>query len=407
MNHTTDWISERTFRQPPHDPTFYHDPYELYRQLHERGGPVFWQDYGFWCLTGFEAVNAALKDRRFARLPPPGTPAEPAPPHMQEFTRVEQHSLLQLEPPLHTRLRKRVNRAFVARQIDAMAPDIENLVNDCIDQFIDERQCDLLTHLATPVPVTVIAQLLGVPIAMKDNLLKWSHDMVKVYTMTQSHADEIQANQSAAEFRECLIQLIQEKRRHPKEDLLSLLASDEDPDVTLDDDEIVSVAVLLLNAGHEATVHQFGNLVYDLLKNDCAPRGGFANHEIGKSVIEEGLRHDAPLHLFLRYAQTDLELSPGVELKAGEQVALLLGAANRDPNRFEQPNRFWPERTDGAHVSLGAGIHFCIGAALTGLELKVLTDTLFKRIPDLQLAETPQYKNLFHFHGLERLQVKW
>jgi len=156
----------------------------------------------------------------------------------------------------------------------------------------------------------------------------------------------------------------------------------------------------MLNRSDQRSVH-------DVLINDLAPRGGFDSNEIGKQYVDEALRHDAPLHLFLRYAQTDLELGAGVQLKAGEQVAVLLGAANRDPNRFESADRFWPERSDGAHVSLGAGIHFCIGAALAGLELRILCDTLFRRIPDLQLAESPQYRNLFHFHGLETLRVKW
>jgi len=407
VNHNTDWINERTFCQPPHAPAFYNDPYSLYRELHKRGGPVFWQDYGMWCLAGFDAVNAALKDRRFARLPPTGTEPTKAANHMGNFTQVEAHSLLQLEPPDHTRLRKRVNRAFVARQIEAMAPQIEQQVNACIDEFIDDRSCDLLKALATPVPVAVIAQLLGVPLARQNDLLRWSHDMVKVYTLTQSRADELAANQSAGEFRDYLLKLIHQKRQSPQDDLLSLMASSDDPDNLLTDDEIVSVSVLLLNAGHEATVHQFGNLVSDLLQNDCAPRGGFENPAAGKRVVDEGLRHDAPLHLFTRYAQTEVALSADVVIAPGEQVALLLGAANRDPNRFTQPDTFRPERPDGAHVALGGGIHFCIGAALAGLELRILCDTLFRRIPDLQLATTPNYQNLFHFHGLEQLQVTW
>lgn len=326
---------------------------------------------------------------------------------MQQFAEVEAHSLLQLEPPSHTRLRKRVNRAFVARQIETMAEGIEAMVNRCIDQFIDDRHCDLLTTLATPVPVTVIATLLGVPLSRREDLLRWSHDMVKVYTMTQSHQDEQSANQSAAEFSACLKTLIHEKRQTPQADLLSLMASTEDPDNILTDDEIISVSVLLLNAGHEATVHQFGNLVNALLQHDCAPRGGFNDVADGKRTVDEGLRHDAPLHLFLRYSQCDVNLGHGVILKEGEQVAVLLGAANHDPKRFINPDRFWPMRPDAAHLSLGAGIHFCIGAALTGLELRIMTDTLFRRIPDLQLAQTPRYQNLFHFHGLETLKVRW
>lgn len=407
MNHTTDWINDDTFCQPPHDPEFYNNPYALYRQLHEKPGPVFWQDYQLWCLAGFDAVSSALKDRRFARLPPPGCPATAPASHLIDFADVEQHSLLQLEPPDHTRLRKRVNRAFVARQIDSMAPDIEKLVNQCIDEFTDAGETDLLTSLATPVPVTVIAQLLGVPVALKDELLRWSHDMVKVYTLTQTHAEELTANQSANEFRACLLDLITHKRKHPSDDLLSLLANDDDADTVLTDAEIVSVAVLLLNAGHEATVHQFGNLVNTLLLEQCAPRGGFSDLATAKSVVNEGLRYDAPLHLFTRYAQCDIKFSSGKTLAKGEQVALLLGAANRDPKRFVEPNLFWPARPDGDHVSLGAGIHFCIGAALTGLELRIMCDTLFKRLPKLELLETPKYKNLFHFHGLETLKVTW
>jgi len=405
--YNTEGLNQRSFSQQPNEPSFYNNPYSLYSTLHERGGPMFWENYGFWCLTEFEAVNAALKDPRFARLPPPEIPALKSAPHLQDFGQVEQHSLLQLEPPTHTRLRKRVNNAFITRQVHTMEEDIEALVNNCIDKFIDARHCDLLSTLATPVPVTVIARMLGVPLEHKDDLLRWSHDMVKVYAMTQSYADEIAANNSAAEFRDCLVELILRKRSAPEDDLLSLLACDDDPDTALSNEEIVSVAVLLLNAGHEATVHQFGNLIHTLLKHDCAPRGGFKNLTEGKRTVEEGLRFDAPLHMFLRYAQTDVELAPGLTLRSGEQVALLLGAANRDPKRFAQPDTFWPDRTDGAHVSLGAGIHFCIGATLARLELRILTDTLFRRLPELQLAKTPHYRNSFHFHGLEQLQVKW
>jgi len=280
-------------------------------------------------------------------------------------------------------------------------------VNERIDSFIDDRATDLLTTLATPVPVIVIARLLGVPESQCDDLLRWSHAMVKVYTMTQSDAEERIANTCAMQFKTCLLELIQQRRANPQADLLSHMASDDDPTTMLSDDEIISVAVLLLNAGHEATVHQFGNLVYGLLHHGLAPRGGFTDAADAKRTVDEGLRHDAPLHLFLRYAQCDMDLGSGVTVRAGEQVAMLLGAANRDPNRFKQADRFWPERQDGAHVSLGAGIHFCIGAALAGMELRIMCDTLFRRLPTLKLAQTPTYRNLYHFHGLETLQVTW
>jgi len=240
VTHTTVWINDHTFSQAPNEPAFYNDPYPLYRDLHSRGGPVFWADYGVWCLTGFDAVNQTLKDPRFARLPPPGTHAPKLPAHLQDFQHVEQHSLLQLEPPQHTRLRKRVNRAFVARHIESMADDIEMLVNHYIDRFIDEKEIDLIVALATPVPVTVIARLLGVPEELTDDLLRWSHAMVKVYTMTQSHADEVEANQCAAQFQACLNNLIDARRQHPQGDLLSHLANNKDSDTWLSNAEIVS-----------------------------------------------------------------------------------------------------------------------------------------------------------------------
>jgi len=328
-------------------------------------------------------------------------PAPEHPPHLDSFALVERYSLLALEPPQHTRIRQSVNQAFVNRRVQEMASDIEKLANDLIDTFEHKNEVDLLSQYATPIPVTVIARLLGVPDQYTDALLRWSHAMVKVYTLTQTKEDELEANQAASEFNALLLSLISAKRKNPQHDLLSHLVQLDDP---LSDEEIVSTAVLLLNAGHEATVHQIGNAINTLLKLNLT-RHWIDDPVQGEKIVAEALRYDAPLHLFTRYAQQDIELHEGVMVAKGEQVALLLGAANRDPARFSHPDVFDSERTDAATVSFGGGLHFCIGTVLAKLEIRIALNTLLKRLPSLSLAQHTSYQNSFHFHGLEKLMV--
>lgn len=190
---------------------------------------------------------------------------------------------------------------------------------------------------------------------------------------------------------------VEERRKSPGDDLLSELIRAEEQGDELSEDELVTTAVLLLNAGHEATVHAIGNAIKTLLEQNI--REG-----IGEGHVEESLRYDAPLHLFTTYALEDLEFE-GITLKKGERVGLMLGAANRDPERFPEPDRFVPDRAPNPHVSFGAGIHFCIGAPLARLELQVALPILFERLPKLALSETPRYRNAYHFHGLESLKV--
>ena len=398
-----------SFWQNPTDPDFANNPYALYSQLHDHGGPVYWHDYKMWCLSDFNEVNAALKSRRFARLPPDANQKVQTPAHMQAFAKAEEFSLLALEPPEHTRLRQYVNKAFVNRQIQQLAPSIEQLANEHIDQFIHKRSTELLAEYATPIPVQVIARLIGVPLSHCDDLLNWSHAMVKVYTMTQSTQDEQEANQAAMEFMQLLKSLITERRRKPEDDLLSQLSNLRDNNEGLSDDEICSVCILLLNAGHEATVHQVGNAVFTLLSQATAIDYTrlFDHPSQAEKTVTELMRVDAPLHLFTRYAQEDLWLSETVEIKRGEQIALLLGAANRDPKKFDQPEQFDALRHNTAHVTLGAGIHFCVGAALAKMEIQIVLNTLFKRIPNLTIQQTPRYRNSFHFHGLDALHLQW
>lgn len=401
------WNDSHHFSLDPKNPEFYRDPYRAYRQMHERGGPVFWEEYGMWCLTGFDDVNRCLRDKRFARLPPAGHERTPYASHLADFAETEKYSLLALEAPEHTRLRRLVNRAFVSRQVDTMEQEITALTHACIDTFEADGSAELLSQFATPIPVTVIARLLGIPESSTTSLLEWSHAMVKVYTMTQSHQDELDANQASVEFIEFLKSQIATHRENPDDKLLSHLINLQSESDGPTDGEIISIAVLLLNAGHEATVHQIGNAVADVIQNPPANSSWWSDPTVADKVVAECLRHDAPLHLFTRYAQEQVQLSDSVVVEAGSEIALLLGAANHCPVNFQSPELFNAARSDANHVSLGAGIHFCVGAPLAKLELRIALSALFERLPHLRLAEAPRYKDSFHFHGLEALHVTW
>jgi len=399
----------RRFRQDPRERAFFDDPWRLYAHLHRIGGPVYWEDYDRWCLTEYAAVDGVLRDRRFRRVPPPGHEQAPYPPHLADFAASEAHSLLALEPPDHTRLRKLVNRAFVSRQVNRMAPGIRALADACLDRVERDGGAELIEAWATPIPVTVIARLIGVPEEESDDLLAWSHAMVRVYTMTQTREEEVAANAAARAFTDRLVALIGEKRRRPGDDLISHLLALKPLETPLADEEIVSVAILLLNAGHEATVHQLGNAVRSLLSRPSgAPPPGalFATRERSDGTVAEVLRHDAPLHLFIRYAQEDVPLGHGVTLARGDSVALLLGAANRDPRRFARPDTFDAGREDAGHVTLGGGIHYCVGAQLAKLEIGIALGALFERLPTLSLDGEPRCRDSYHFHGLEALDVR-
>ncbi len=386
----------------PVDPGFYDDPYPAYHAI-RAACPVFrWEHYDIWCFSRFEDVNALLRDRRFGRQvlhvasrEELGWPETPAP--LKSFYDFESHSLLELEPPVHTRLRSLVNRSFLSRQVERLRPQIAGLANSLIDRIEGQGEAELLAAFATPIPVIVICELLGVPSEMAPQLLAWSHDMVAIYQARRDRAVEDCAVKATVAFSTFMRDYVSRRRKDPKDDLLSELIRAEEHGAKLTEDELVTTAILLLNAGHEATVHALGNGIKCLLELGIC-------QDIDEACIEETLRYDPPLHLFTRYALEDLEYA-GIRLKKGESVGLLLGAANRDPARFPEPDRFLPGRNPNPQVSFGAGIHFCIGAPLARLELQIALPLLFRRLPKLALAERPRYRNAYHFHGLESLRV--
>lgn len=395
----------------PRDPAFFDDPYAAYRVLRPLFPAFFWEEYGFWCFDRHAQVAALLRDRRFGRQilhvasrEQLGWSAPPA--HIRPFLDVEAHSLLELEPPEHTRLRNLINRAFVSRQVERLAPRIAELANEMIDRFEARRSVDLLAHFAARIPVIVIAELLGAPREKAEQLLDWSHRMVAMYQFGRTREVEERAAEATLEFVAFLRGHVEARRAARTDDLISHLIAAETDENRLIEDELIATCILVLNAGHEATVHALGNGVKAMLEARIDARHAFATPAAGAALVEELLRFDAPLHLFTRYALEDLEYE-GVELRQGDRVGLLLGAANRDPERFADPDALALGRSPNPHVAFGGGIHFCVGAPLARLEMEVALRILFKRLPLLRLAEPPRYRDSFHFHGLASLPVEW
>lgn len=386
--------------QSPTAPDFVQNPYPFYERARALGPFFHWQDYDLICTPSAAAANAIFRDRRFGREVPPEM-AKPSAPHTAPFYAVEAHSMLELEPPRHTRLRSLVLRAFTSRRIANLHGDIESLSHRLIDALPDS-DFDLITGFAQPLPVIIIARLLGVPEAMAGQLLHWSNAMVGMYQARRTHAMEVAASDAARDFSDFLRGYVEERRKAPADDLITQLIAAESEGERLSTDELITTCILLLNAGHEATVHTLGNGVKTLLETGTVAQ--ILRPETAPKVVEEILRFDPALHMFTRTAYETVEVM-GHTFQRGDQVGLLLGATNRDPQLWERPDAFWPERTDKPNLTFGAGLHFCVGAPLARLELQIALPILFRRMPDLRLAEPPRYADVYHFHGLERLQL--
>ena len=388
----------QSLTQSPTAPDFVQDPYPFYERARAVGPFFHWQDYDLICTPSAAAANAIFRDRRFGREVPPEM-ARPIAPHTAPFYAVEAHSMLELEPPRHTRLRSLVLRAFTSRRIASLHGDVESLSHSLIDA-LPEGEFDLITGFAQPLPVIIIARLLGVPEDMADQLLRWSNAMVGMYQARRTHAMEVAASDAARDFSDFLRGYVEQRRKAPADDLITQLIAAESEGERLSTDELITTCILLLNAGHEATVHTIGNGVKTLLETGSVAQ--ILSPEAVPKVVEEILRFDPALHMFTRTAYETVEVM-GHTFQRGDQVALLLGATNRDPQMWDRAGQFLPTRTDKPNLTFGAGLHFCVGAPLARLELQIALPILFRRLPGLHLAEPPRYADVYHFHGLERL----
>ena len=374
------------------------DPYPFYETTRSHGPFFHWVDYDAIATPNAAACAAIFRDRRFGREAP-AERAPKIPPHLAPFYAVEAHSMLELEPPRHTRLRGLVLRAFTSRRIQALAPEIAALSHQLIDAF-PQGEFDLLQHFAQKLPVIIIARLLGVPETMSDDLLHWSNAMVGMYMAGRDRAREDRAVTATEAFVAFMRSYIEARRAEPRDDLITALIAAEETGEKLSTDELITTCILLLNAGHEATVHTIGNGVKTLLET-----GNTITPETAEACSEEILRFDPALHIFTRWAYEDVEVM-GHRFARGDQVSLLLAAANRDPGVWEDPASFHPSRSAKAHVSFGGGLHFCVGAPLARLELQIALPILFQRLPKLRLTTKPRYADVFHFHGLKSLMLR-
>ncbi|MFM7206601.1 MAG: cytochrome P450 [Planctomycetaceae bacterium] len=398
------------FDLDPRDPAFVRDPYPSYAAMRDLGRVFSWRQLGHRCVARYDDVNALLRDRRFGRQilhvasrAELGWP-EPAA-HLRPFHDFERHSLLELEPPRHTRLRGFVNASFLPRQVDRATAGIERLAHDLVDGLVARGSSDVVADYAAPLAVGVIADFLGVPRDLGPRLLAWSHDMVAIYQARRDRRIEDRTVAATVEFSAFMREAVVTRRNDPRDDFLSQLVTASDgTGQGLTDDEIVTMGILLLNAGHEATVHALGNGVRAILDHVPMPAAAVVANPPGH--VEEMLRFDAPLHMFTRYALEEVEVA-GERFRKGDVVGLLLAAANRDPARFARPDSFDAGRAPNPHVSFGAGIHACVGAPLARLEMQVALRVLFERLPDMRIAEEPRVKDAWHFRGLEALHVTW
>lgn len=403
-------LDDAVARFDPSDPAFIADPYPVLSELRELT-PIFWNEASNqWMLTRFDDIAATLRDRRLGRnYTHRFSHAEFGRPEPDErwrsFHEHEEWSLLALEPPDHTRLRRLIQKVFTPRAIAGLRHEVEGSARTLLDRCATHETFDLLADYAQPFSVGVICSMLGVPQADGGLLLEWSHAIVKMYELDADDATKRAANRAAAEFIDYTSALIAEKRRRPDGLLVSELARVEDEGDTLTEPEIVSTTMVLLEAGHEATVNTLGNGFRALMHHRDQWRRLTGGEVAPADAVEELLRWDSPLQMFERWVLADHVEIAGRALGVGEEVAMLFGSAQRDPRRFDHPDRFDIGRNDTAHIGFGGGIHFCIGAPLARLELAVSIAGLVERFPDLALAAEPEYHPTFVIRGVRELRL--
>jgi unspecific monooxygenase len=389
----------------PYAPDFVRDPYRAYRQLLKEAPVFFDQSWGLTFFARHRDVTGILRDRRFGRdirhvLPMSEIDTRTYPTHLPTWYRMVRGSFIDLEPPEHTRIRSRVNRAFTRRRVEVQRADVRASVERLLDSIEEGTVVDLIARLAVPVPITTIATMMGIGPADHQMLLDWSHAIVRVFDLNVSPAEEQAAESATREFSDYLRELIARRRTSPGEDLISDLAGASDP---LPEDDLVATCILVLNAGHEATVHAIGNGLLALARHPEAFARLRDEPELLSSGVEELLRFDPPLHMFERWVLEDLEWD-GWDLRKGSKVGLLFGAANHDPAAFDRPELVDVSRSPNPHVAFGLGVHHCVGAPLARLELEEVFGALTEGHRGIELAsDEPERTPSLVFRGANLL----
>ena len=386
-------------------PEFHADPYPFYRRLREED-PVHQSPLGIWVLTRYDDTVMVLRDPRFGRE------------GMAELMEARlgagsvrpanTRDMLFRDPPDHTRLRALVSRAFTPRVVEAMRPHIQEIVDGLLDRVEGARGMDVIEDLAYPLPVTVICEMLGVPTADQDVFKQWSADIARSLdaAILPAGSEVITRGQEAGDaLREYFRSLIAVRRKRPLPDLLSALIAAEEQGDKLSEPELVATCSLLLIAGHETTVNLIGNGVLALLRHPAELRALADDPALIQTGVEELLRFDGPVQRTGRMTMADVEID-GKPIPKGSIVAAVIGAANRDPAHFPDPDRLDVSRRENRHIAFGFGIHFCLGAPLARIEGQVAIGTLLRRMPSLKLvSDTPEWRESSVLRGLKTLQV--
>jgi cytochrome P450 len=378
------------------------DPYRRYQVIRRRA-PVARAPDGAVVLTRFADCHAVLHNPRCGHADPDAVLTRLGISDWRDHPgmRTLSTSMLTLNPPEHTRLRRLVSGAFTARRVAALEPAVTALVDDLVDRVGGSH--DFVTDFAFPLPVAVIGELLGIPVADRAAFQPLVRDWMMLLDVFTPKILQ-RADAAAAEIRDYLGALLEERRRRPGEDLLSGLVSVESAGDRLSLDEVVTMAALLFAAGFETTTHLLANSLVALLENPDQLELLRKRPELAPGAVEELLRYDSPVQITVREVFEDIR-SPGLDLPAGERVVLYVGAANRDPARFHDPDRLDLTRREGAPLSFGGGIHFCLGAPLARLEGRVALPALVGRYHDLAVTGVPERRNSLTLRGFVKLPV--
>jgi len=396
----------------PSDPAFLDDPYPSLARLREGARAFYDERRERWFVTRHEDVRACLRDKRLGRnfrhvMTPDEIGVPPLDPRWRAFWATERWSLLWLEPPDHTRIRKLVAAAFTPRSVEALREPARELAAELLAPLAERGRMELLYDYAQPYSIAVICRMLGVPLDRHRDLLDWSHRMVKMYEFDVPESDAEAANAAAAEFQDYVRALIDARRQEPRDDMVSALVAARVDGERLSDDEIVSTVIVLLNAGHEASVNTLGNGMLAFARQPEQWRRVVDGEVAAAFAGEELIRYDPPLQLFERWVLADGFAIGDVSIPRGEKISLLFGSANRDPRVFERPDEFDVGRENAAqHIGFGGGIHVCIGAPLARVELEASLEALRRYWGDFRLGAEPRRTGAFVIWGLEGLELE-
>lgn len=400
-------IADEWFRE--YSPERHANPYDFYRRLRQEQPVYFLERRNVWIATRYQDVYEVLKSGVFIReahrlLPP--EQMVPPPPQYKPLHDLTHHWMLFRDPPAHTRLRALVSKAFTPRMLESTRPRIRAIAEDLIGRFQARGKIDLMPSYAFPLPVMVIAEILGVPGDDRDRFKEWSNTIARLLDIAVQPPDFQQhAVQVAIAMSEYFRDLIAQRRKRPQRDLISSLLSAQEQGERLSDDELVSTCVLLLVAGHETTVNLIGNGMFTLLQHPDQLQTLKENPELAGLAVEEILRYESPVQMTSRFAAEDVELG-GRLIRRGQEVVVVLAAANRDPEQFTDPDRFDIARTPNRHLAFATGAHFCLGAPLARMEGEIALSLLLRTFPDLRLGpDTPKWRPNILFRGLESLHV--